>query len=114
MDYTVISNPFEKDLGGGINVSELRGSGGLMQRGNINSHIPHDMKMYPSQMEQMQPIEQQFNPPMPMIITCRDIFDHVEDCPICSGHYKREKFFYIIIGILVLLILYLMMNKKHH
>lgn len=44
-------------------------------------------------------------------ISCRDIFSHVEVCPICSSYFKKDvKFYWLIIIILVVVILLLTRN----
>ena len=46
-------------------------------------------------------------------LQCRDVFTHVENCPICSSYFKRDtKFYWLIIGILVIVILLLTRNGK--
>lgn len=43
---------------------------------------------------------------------CRDIVNHVENCPICEKHFNMDKKFYIFI-IIVLLVLLLALVRKH-
>lgn len=46
-------------------------------------------------------------------LQCRDVFTHVENCPICSNYFKKDvKFYWLIIAILILIILLLTQNKK--
>jgi hypothetical protein len=41
-------------------------------------------------------------------IQCRQVFHHIENCPICSGYLKRDiKFYWFVIFVLVCVILYL-------
>jgi hypothetical protein len=36
---------------------------------------------------------------------CRDVFEHIENCPICNSYVKRDtKFYWMIIAILVIII----------
>lgn len=46
-------------------------------------------------------------------LQCRDVFTHVENCPICSSYFKKDvKFYWLIIGILIIVILILTRNGK--
>ena len=46
-------------------------------------------------------------------LQCRDVYMHVENCPICSNYFKKDvKFYWMIIGILILTILLLTRNGK--
>ena len=41
-------------------------------------------------------------------LPCRDVFTHVENCPICSSYFKKDiKFYWLIIAILIVIILLL-------
>ena len=61
-----------------------------------------------------------FIPPQhPMLMSyqdhlqCRDVFTHVENCPICSSYFKKDvKFYWLIIAILVVVILLLTRTGK--
>ena len=112
MDYQFIMDPSDDLSDKGINVAQFRNSGILAgSRGNIQTHTPYDMQYSPQQQSsppQMIP-QQQFI--SPTILSCREVFDHVEDCPVCSGHFKKDRFYLIIIIILILIIFYLM--NKH-
>jgi len=122
MEYTVITeNPYE-EVGNGIPVSDMMR--GLPKTG-IRSHVPQDMMQQQFRGEpQMQPDtrnqpQQQYIPPEPLYnpqqhlgnLSCRDVFDHIQNCPICDGYFRKDKYYLIIIGILVLTILYIL-NKK--
>jgi hypothetical protein len=107
----ITENPFE-EMGEGIPIGEMRGM--APQRGPQQQfHVPQDMRR---EMKRQPRPPQQFNeeeiprfiPPPQSHIQCRDVFNHVEDCPICSGFFKRDKYYYIVIAILVLIIFYLM------
>jgi len=116
MDYDVIMD-LNEQVGNGIPVHDLsRNMSGGMTRGNIQPHIPRDMNPGQRRMQQMQQLEPIMELPLqPMIehniLNCRDVFEHIQNCPICEGYFKKDKFYLIIIGILILVILYLM-NKK--
>lgn len=46
-------------------------------------------------------------------LLCKDVFNHVENCPICNNYFKKDvKFYWLIIGILVIIILLLTRNSK--
>ena len=46
-------------------------------------------------------------------LQCRDVFTHVENCPICSSYFKKDvKFYWLIIGILIVVILLLTKGGK--
>jgi len=41
--------------------------------------------------------------------SCRGVYEHMEECPMCSDYFKKEtKFYWLIIGILLLIVLYLL------
>lgn len=75
----------------------------------------------PEYRDSMGGIQEQMIPSMNMMIPqgptvypgvdslqCRDVFTHVENCPICSSYFKKDvKFYWLIIGILVVIILLL-------
>ncbi len=47
-------------------------------------------------------------------VSCRDAFNHVENCPICSSYFKKDiKFYWLIIAILVIIIILLTRNGIH-
>ncbi len=112
-DYQFIMDPNDDLSDKGINVSQFRGDGMFAgSRSNIQTHTPNDMRFQQPQQQSQQPMPQmqQFIPPT--ILSCREVFDHVEDCPVCSGHFKKDKFYLIIITILLLIIFYLMNKHK--
>lgn len=46
-------------------------------------------------------------------LQCRDVFNHVENCPVCSSYFKKDvKFYWLIIAILIVVILILTKNGK--
>ncbi len=46
-------------------------------------------------------------------LSCKDVFNHVENCPMCSSYFKKDsKFYIIIILILGMIILYLLNSKR--
>jgi|688.fasta_scaffold2347582_1 hypothetical protein len=121
MDYDVIMD-LNEQVGNGIPIHDLsRNMSAGMPRGNIQQHIPRDMNPQQRRMMKQQMMQEpepviDLQPPPAMIqqhnlLNCRDVFEHIQNCPICEGYFKRDKFYMIIIGILILIILYLM-NKK--
>ena len=49
----------------------------------------------------------------PTTLHCRDVFNHVENCSLCSSYFRRDtKFYWLIIIILVIIILLLTRNSK--
>ena len=60
--------------------------------------------------------EQEFLTPQyrkPDVISCREIANHVDDCPICKKFYDSDSNMYIIIIIILLLInIYLLRKIK--
>lgn len=47
------------------------------------------------------------------ILQCRDVFNHVENCPICSSYFKKDvKFYWLIIAILVVVIILITKGGK--
>lgn len=46
-------------------------------------------------------------------LACRDIFTHVENCPLCKSYFRHDaKFYWLIIGILIVIILLITRNGK--
>jgi hypothetical protein len=49
----------------------------------------------------------------PSHIQCKDIFDHVDSCPMCTSYFKKDiKFYWLIIAILIGVIFMTIRNKK--
>ena len=111
MDYSLIMDPSEPLEGKSINVSQFSDNVGL-PRGKIRDHVPQDMRMYNNPPPKMMMEEVVYPPPQIQMCGCRDVFDHVETCPICASFYKRDKFYMMIIAFLVLIIFYLLHKGK--
>lgn len=46
-------------------------------------------------------------------LACRDVFTHVENCPLCKSYFRHDaKFYWLIIGILIIIILLITRNGK--
>jgi hypothetical protein len=45
-------------------------------------------------------------------ISCRNIYDHIENCPICSKYYKQSNRIYILIIIFLILIILLLLRQQ--
>jgi hypothetical protein len=45
-------------------------------------------------------------------INCRNIYDHIENCPICSKYYKQSNRIYILIIIFLILIILLLLRQQ--
>lgn len=46
-------------------------------------------------------------------LACRDVFTHVENCPLCKSYFRHDaKFYWLIIGILIVIILLITRNGK--
>ena len=104
-EYSFISDPSES-LGQGINVSQLGQT--FTPRNAIRNHLPTDMMNEPPRRQQQLEPMIMMPPPQP---NCMDFFNHLENCPLCTGHYKKDKFYMIIIAILVFIIFYLLHKK---
>lgn len=55
--------------------------------------------------------------PIPQIvensISCRSVFEHVENCPICESYFRRDiKLYWFIIAVLVIIIFMLLRPNK--
>lgn len=48
----------------------------------------------------------------PHRISCRDIFDHIEHCPVCTKYYKHSNRSYIMIIIFLVLIILLLIRQQ--
>jgi|LakMenEpi03Aug12_release.lakeMendotaPanAssembly.Ray.scaffolds.fasta_scaffold412379_2 hypothetical protein len=46
-------------------------------------------------------------------MNCRDIYNHIDNCPICSKYYKQSNRTYIIIIIFLVLIILLLIRQKN-
>jgi hypothetical protein len=46
-------------------------------------------------------------------ISCRSIYDHIENCPICNKYYKQSNRTYILIIIFLILIILLLIRQKN-
>jgi hypothetical protein len=97
-------------------------------------HMPHMPHM--SQMSQMHQMPQMHNPQdtrgdshmSPMVnalvggpimypgvdsLQCRDVFTHVENCPLCKSYFRHDaKFYWMIIAILIVIILVITRGGK--
>jgi hypothetical protein len=49
----------------------------------------------------------------PSHISCRNIYEHIENCPICTKYYKQSNRTYIMIIIFLLLIILLLMRQNN-
>ena len=121
-NYTIIEDVF--DNGGRNQLTEARGFLGT-------SHVPEDMRP-PSKRfhrdsgmkEELPPIPPLRNiqaPPTnisfeqmgPDMLSCRDVFLHVENCPLCKSYFKNDiKFYWLIIAILIVIIILLTRKTK--
>lgn len=46
-------------------------------------------------------------------LACRDVFNHVENCPLCKSYFRHDaKFYWLIIAILIVIILLITRNGK--
>lgn len=46
-------------------------------------------------------------------LACRDVFVHVENCPLCKSYFKHDaKFYWMIIAILIIVIFLMNKNSK--
>ena len=45
-------------------------------------------------------------------ISCRNIYDHIENCPICNKYYKQSNRMYILIIIFLILIILLLLRQQ--
>lgn len=46
-------------------------------------------------------------------LPCRDVFTHVENCPLCKSYFRHDaKFYWMIIAILIVIILLITRNGK--
>jgi len=66
----------------------------------------------------MSPPREAYQPKMPRIIenfkpelSCRDVADHITNCPICSKLYKQKRTGYIIAIIVLVIINLILLNK---
>jgi len=104
------------------------GNGGRVGSGMLNRpEIPHlnqpPPSMYPSQMmHQMSPMmpPQQYqqkrgvNQNYQDGLACRNVFIHMENCPLCSQYYKKDiKFYWLIIIILMVVLLFISVKKNN-
>ena len=46
-------------------------------------------------------------------ISCRSIYDHIDNCPICNKYYKQSNRTYILIIIFLILIILLLIRQKN-
>jgi hypothetical protein len=46
-------------------------------------------------------------------MNCRDIYNHIDNCPICSKYYKQSNRIYVIIIIFLVLIILLLIRQKN-
>ena len=47
-------------------------------------------------------------------ITCRNIYDHVENCPFCQKYYKQSNRTYILIIVFLILIILLLLRQNYN
>ena len=47
-------------------------------------------------------------------ITCRNIYDHVENCPFCQKYYKQSNRTYILIIVFLVLIILLLLRQNNN
>jgi len=45
-------------------------------------------------------------------ISCRNIYEHIENCPMCSKYYKQSNRIYILIIIFLILIILLLLRQQ--
>ena len=68
---------------------------------NIKPDIQKNIPMLP-----LSPVQSSCN------ISCRNIYDHIENCPICIKYYKHSNRTYIMIIIFLLLIILLLLRRN--
>ena len=98
---------FKQRVGGGIND---RPDSVSMMVSDMNKARSHHHPVQSSQQQLSQPSSSTAFHSAPHFhrdeLQCRDIFEHIENCPICNSYVKRDiKFYWLIIAILVILIL---------
>jgi hypothetical protein len=90
------------------NVEDIRRSIGPSQNQNIQFQDQPQMfqpQINNDQMMMMYPTNDN--------LLCRDVFTHVQNCPVCSSYFNKDiKFYWLIIAILVIVILILTRNGK--
>ena len=47
-------------------------------------------------------------------ITCRNIYDHVENCPFCQKYYKQSNRTYVLIIVFLVLIILLLLRQNNN
>jgi len=74
---------------------------------------PSDFQQQEEAGPSMMPIVREGFTPTPIENTpsCLDIYSHIENCPICSRHYKRDNSIFII-AIIILSIICILLLKK--
>lgn len=105
-----------------MNQSSPRVGSGTMNRPDI----PHLNPPPPPQMMQhpMMPMNPQMmmagmkrgvNPNYNDGLSCRDVFIHMENCPLCSQYYKKDvKFYWLIIIMLMIVLLFVSVKKNNN
>lgn len=97
------------------NIGGTQGSGFLSNPGVLPPGYQHQQQQGGIQLQDPR-VQQQmmlndrdmmYNHPSDLL-QCRDVFQHVENCPICSSYFKKDvKFYWLIICILIIVILIL-------
>ena len=95
------------------------GSAGALNRPDI-PHLnqpppPHVLaQMYPPQNRPLQMRDRMMmNGNYQDGLGCRDVFIHMENCPLCSQYYKKDiKFYWLIIIILLIVLLFVSVKKN--
>ena len=73
------------------------------QNGNIITNTNNIQKISPLSHTQHQPQSH---------ISCRNIYEHIENCPICNKYYKQSNRSYILVIVFLVLIILLLLRQK--
>jgi hypothetical protein len=124
-NFTIIEDLFSDEGNNGMmegNPNSFARNPSMMTAKSFSNHMPEDMRPRRPQYAQEQmpmsipplPISQPSLPPsFAEHVSCKDVFIHTENCPVCSSYFKKDiKFYWLIIFILVLVILFLMRSKR--
>lgn len=111
-DEDMIKNKYNRQ----INPRAIASQYNSMSNANrIIQQQPQENKITQKKIEELQPNHNQnipINNNTHLQISCRNIYEHIENCPICNKYYKQSNRTYVLIIIFLILIILLLIRQN--
>lgn len=110
-DEDMIKNKYNRQINPRIIASQYNS----MSNSNRIIQQPQENKIIQKKIEELQPNIHQnmpLNNNTHLQLTCRNIYEHIENCPICNKYYKQSNRTYVLIIIFLILIILLLIRQN--